>query len=404
MTEVAYNKPRAIPVVVSGALAVTAVVWCCLFVWSPDTWGCNLLFFGNAEGCFFNDYFMTSAVARMPVPYIDDCCSGWLDYQWVRRSEQCYPALAHYWVGLFPENLLGAVSCTLLGVAIYIWSLIVFFRKLIPGKVLMATSVACCSAPFLFAFGVGNLIFYAAGFSLLFLTWYDSASTWRRCVAAVALALASVLKISPALLWLLYLRKGDLSRLRYAGLSALIALLLFIVPFCCCGGRDAVHLWIENASMNSLVHARETLFGILGFVSNLMSSLGMGGLTGFAWYALRIASSCVGLIVLIIGCRFGSGLWDRGCAAVIGMLFTPPTMLYYTALYIIPFAIVGMYHGNDRINRISGLFCLSLCMTLRMPLLLGSANVCVAAAGSVDLAVALAMLIIRNRGRRHADG
>ena len=402
MTEVAYNKSHAIPVVVAALLAVAAVVWCCLFVFSPNTWCCNLLFFGNAEGCFFNDYFMTSAVSEMHIPYGEDCYSEWLDYHWVRRSEQCYPALAHYWVGLFPGNLMGAALCTLIGVAIYIWGLIVLFRKLIPGKVLLATSVACCSAPFLFAFGVGNLIFYAAGFSLLFLTWYDSASTWRKCVAALALALASVLKISPVLLGLLYFRKGFSSRHRYAFLSASIALLLFAMPFYFCGGTASVRLWLENALMNSSVHARENMFGIFGFVSNFMSSLGMGGLSGFAWYALRIVSSCVGLILLVIGCRFESGLWDRGCVAVMGMLFIPPTMLYYTALYIVPFAIAGMYHDNDRIKEISGMLCLSLCLIFRIPLLLGSANICLAAAASVDLAVVLAMSVIRNGRCRYA--
>lgn len=396
-----FSEDDKIPMMAFIVLLITALIWCIMFVVSPDTWYCGSLFFGNAEKNFFNDFFMTRAVARMPVPYAEACCSEWLDYG-VGRSEQCYPALANYWVGMFPENLLGAVLCTVLGVMIYVWGLIVFFRKLIPGKVLLATSVACCSAPFLFAFGVGNMIFYATGFSLLFLTWYDSASTWRKCAAALAFALAAVLKISPVLLGVLYLGNGWSPRFRYAILASVAALVLFVVPFAFCGGYDSFKLWVDNAAMNSLVHSRDNGFGLFGFVSELIASFSMGGLTGLAWGALRVVSSCLGLIVLVLGCRFGNNLWDRGGSAVIGVLFVPPVMLRYAALYIVPFTIAGMWHKDDRIRRISAAYCLSLCLLFRIPLLLGSANVCLAAAASVDMAVALMLTFLRNGYGHHA--
>ena len=397
----ANRQDERIAKMVLFALAFLSLAWCTLFVFFSDVCQCRSVFFGNADENFFNDFFVPRAVSRMPNPYIEDCFSEWLDYRIVRRLDQCYPALANYWVGLFPENLIGAMVCTSIGMMIYIWGLIVFFRRIIPDKVALATSVACCSAPFLFAFGVGNLVFYAAGFSLVFIAWYDSPITWRKYVAALMLALAIVLKITPAVLGMFYLCKLKNHQLRYLIVAIAAAFLFFFVPFLFCGGIASILTWFHNSSMNSIEYAGANRFGLFGFVAELSDSfaIGLGGGTRFA---LRLASTVIGLGVLVVGWRFGDKLWDKGCSAVLGMLFIPPTMMSYTSLYIIPFVISGMYHSNDRIRKVAAVYCLSLCALLRMPLYYGSANVCFAAAASVDLAFALSLMLINTGWDRNA--
>lgn len=384
---------RKTPIVAAIVLLVAAIAWC-LNVLIYTNSGQKCVFYQNAERDYFCDFFMPRAVVDMPVPYVEMCASDWIEGNSVRRPDQCYPALANFWVGLFPENLTGAVLCTVIGVVVFIWGMVVFFRRTIPDKVLIATSIVCSSSPFLFAVGVGNLILYTVGFSFVFLAWYDSTSRWRKSVAALALAIAAVLKIVPVLLGVAYLGRGWSSRCRYAFASAIIAILLFFIPFCFCGGVDAISAWMENAQMNSSVSARENMFGLVGFVSELMGSFALDELPYYGWLILRIVSSGLGLVLLVSSCISGNNSWTRLGTIVIGMFFVPPTMKCYTVLYVIPVVISGMYHDNGKISKLSAVCCVSMCMLLQVPLFLGplgSLNVCFADAASVDLAMILAL-------------
>ncbi len=393
--DVFAKKRNALYVAVFGTLSIAAIIWCVFFLFYPESYQSSL-FFGDAQKYFYNDYFVPRAVARMPAPYVKEGYSKWLDWVVVRKLDQCYPALANFWVRLFPENLIGAFLCTLIGVVVFVWGLQVLFKRLVPGRGLLAISTACCSSPFIFSVGVANLILYAAGFSFVFLAWHDSESPWRRCIASLALAMATVLKIVPVLLGVLYLDRRWRSNLWYAVMSAVIAIVLFTVPFFCCGGIDAMEAWFQNASLNSAEYAKLNRFGFFGFISELSTSFSFG-LTGRASQVLRIVSSSLGFVVLVIGWRLGDDLWEKGCLVVTGMLFIPPTMMYYTALYVLPFVISGIVHGDYRIRQISAVYCVSLCMLLRIPIYYGSANVCFTAAASVDLALALSCILLRRK-------
>lgn len=393
----ADKKKNFLPTAIFLMLAIAAVTWCVLFLFFPQA-GQDFLFLSRARTNFFFDYFCPRATADMPMPYVENCPCPYLDTGILLRQDECYPALANLWVGLFPADLIGAATCTLIGVCVFVWGLVLFLGRYVPGKVLITAVVACSSAPFLFAVTVGNLILYAVGFSLVFLAWYDSASRWRRSVAAVALALASVVKITPALLGVLYLGRGWRTRIRYVVLSAGVAILLFIVPFMFCGGWEAVTAWVENAAMNSAAYTQKNGIGLYGLFSVAIRSFYMGQAPWWVLRVLRIASVCLGVLVLALGSSRGNDPWAKGYAVVLGMLFIPPTMMCYTALYVLPFVITGMYHHNDRMRNASAVYCFSLCMLLRVPLLFGamdSLNVCFAAAASIDVAVVLSQLLLR---------
>lgn len=394
----AKSRSRRLPLAVIALLAIMAVIWCVLFVAFPNS-SQKCLFWCNAEANQFCDYFMPRAVSNMPRPYVEDWCSEWLADRTVRRHDQCYPALANYWVGLFTEDIGGATACTFVGVVVFILGMVVFFWRTIPDKVLIATSIVCCSSPFLFAVGVGNLILYTVGFSFVFLAWYDSPSRWRKCVASISLALASVLKISPVLLGLMYFDGRWKENLKCIILAGMSALLLFVAPFFLCGGVDSILAWMANASMNSSEYASLNYIGLFGFVNELFSCLTMRSLPDNVMLGLRVVSSGFGLFVLVIGCRCAVSFWSKGCAVVIGMLFVPPTMMGYTVLYVIPFLIAGMFESDHGIRDASATYCLPLCMLLQFPLLLGpvgSLNVCFSAAASVCFAVVLLLKLIRN--------
>ena len=388
------EQRTALPTAVFVILTIAALAWIAMVIGIPNSEQ-NCLFFCGGETNFYYDFFINKAVSKMPHQYVETAYSSMVELSKVSRHDQCYPPLANYWVGLFPESPVGAVSCTLIGVVVFILGLSAFFKRFIPGKGLISTVVVCCSAPFLFAVTVANLILYAVGFSLVFLAWYDSTSQLRKSVAAMALAISVVLKISPVLLGVLYLGRNWRFYIRHAILSAVIALILFIVPFTFCGGLEAFKAWLENASMNASTYATRNHFGLYGLVVVLVQSFSISQLPLIGLQILRVVSSSIGLFVLIKGCRLNSGSLERGAAVALGMLFLPPTMMYYTALFIIPFAISGMFHYNERIRKASAAYCLSQCTLLQIPLFLGrpgSLNESFAAAASIDLAIGLSLL------------
>ena len=371
-----------------------SLVWCVLYFFFPGT-GQDGVFFCHAKTNHYYDFFVPRAVARMPIPYVMDAFSNKIDPPCVKRVIQCYPALSNFWVGLFPENLVGAFGCTLIGAGVFICGLIVFFRQYIRERSFLATALVCCSAPFLFAATVGNLILYAVGFALVFLAWYNSTSQWRRFMAALSLAVATVLKITPVLLGLLYLGTGWRGRIKYIFISAFSAILLFSIPFLFCGGVSA---WFENAVLmnHSGQFANANGFGWFGLVHMLVKSFTMSDIPFVYLRILRLFSSCFGLVVLVLGC-VGKDSWTRGCGVVLGMLLIPPTMMGYTALYIIPFVVIGMCHVSSRIRGISVAYFLSLSVLVQMPLFLGpcgSLNACIAAAASIDMAIAVSSLSV----------
>ena len=127
-------------------LVVAALVWCICFVFFPRS-GQEALFWGFAEQNFFYDFYTNRAVAEMQHPYVEETYCDMVELSNVLRRDQCYPALANLWVGMFPNNLTGVLACTSIGVVVFVWGLIAFFRRTIPEKVTVATALVCCSAP-----------------------------------------------------------------------------------------------------------------------------------------------------------------------------------------------------------------------------------------------------------------
>jgi hypothetical protein len=84
------------------------------------------------------------------------------------------------------------------------------------------------SYPFLFSIERGNYIVLSAASVGFFICYYDSEKTSERVFAAICLALATVLKITPVFFGLLYFEKRQY---REIFLSAIIAVLLAFLPF-----------------------------------------------------------------------------------------------------------------------------------------------------------------------------
>lgn len=92
----------------------------------------------------------------------------------------------------------------------------------------------------------GNAILLAVTFINLFIAYFDSHIKSKRYLAIISLACASVMKVVPGILCILYLKRRDYKGLCYYGIIA--ALLTFLPFFCFPGGLNYISVLLENMS------------------------------------------------------------------------------------------------------------------------------------------------------------
>lgn len=368
------------------ALVGAAFVWVLLMWFVPGSHQ-DGLFFCSAREYQFCDFFCPRSVLAMVRPYAEAGMSSAIGN--VQRADQCYPALAVFLSGLFPETVMGAIACQALGSVVYFLGVWLYLGKYGVARPLLMASLLV-SAPYLFAAEVGNQILYAAGASFVFLSWYDSNRRSCRVLAVFALAVAAVLKIAPAILGLAWLCSPQKRDWRGAFLSAGVFILLLVVPFAFWGGIDGCAAWFENARANAQVYATRNELGLYGLIAELTHVVGYNGeVMPLIHGPLRLLSSLLAVVLLVSAFLRESDEFLRLCRLTLGMLFLPPTMMCYTVLYAVPLFIVGTCRSEGPYARSFALCWLTSCLSLRVPLLLGSANVCFAAAAILDLSCLL---------------
>lgn len=369
-------------------LVLSACAWGALFLFVPNSHQ-DSVFFCSAKDLYFMDFFMPRSMLSMEHPYAAQGNSPFIGC--VPRAGQCYPALAVLLSGCFEESVSGAVLCQALGILVYLLGVWMVLRKYkVDAPVAVASLLV--SSPCLFSFEVGNLIFYAAGAVMFFIAWYDSDSRKRRVVAALALAIAAVLKIAPVILGLAYLRRGRARDWRGAFLSGSFFLILLLVPFAFWSGAEGFSSWVENARANSsqAEYVTRNVFGFYGLVSGLVQIVGYSAeVMPVLQTPVRLFSSVFGLLLVILAAFRDGDEFVQMCLLALGMLFVPSTMMCYTVLYVLPFFLVGTARCHGRMANAFGLCFVSSCLPLQIPLLLGSANICFSAAAMLDLSFML---------------
>lgn len=256
--------------------------------------------------------------------------SGWIEGEMhVARHDRCYPATAIVPMKLFPRTWCGARLWTIGVALVFVGALCWIARSGWP--ILLLGSM-----PVLFNLERGNPIGVAAACVGVFLAGYRSLRKGVRIVAALALSLATCLKISPVVLGVLYLREKDW---RGIGWCVVLSSILFAVPwFFVPEGFSALPVMVENAKGNFMEYARAAEFGLVDL-----------------WRAVRVAlhqdcmhlwPGCLAVARLsqVLGlAAIAYGAWKRRpLLAVVGMLWAAGNMHYYGALYFLPLFVMEM--------------------------------------------------------------
>ena len=255
--------------------------------------------------------------------------SGWNGggYE-VAAFDRCYPPLAMLPMRPFPATHGGALCWAIASAVLFMLAMLVPARR-----GLRALAILPLSMPFLFGLERANTVWISVACVGVFLSWYESEVRWKRVSAALALSVAAVLKISPALLGVLYFNTRSGVAVREILLSATAAVLLFFGGFLFVpDGFGGLGAMLSNAAANADMYSRSTDFGLLPVWRAVRVLAGQDCTAPWAGMAavLRI-SQAIGFAVLLRGCV----LRDR-MLVVGGMLMAAGNMLYYGMLYLAP--------------------------------------------------------------------
>ena len=222
------------------------------------------LFFGNPRDTFM-DFFNVVICGKMPY-----------------TMQMIYPPLCHAilsFVGYFmPAALLKdggfAVRESQIGMGVFFgWMMILLyvffrvFRKMYCSSLrdsenhFVTDIVLFCvlfSAPFIFCFERGNIIFLALICLMIYIQWYQSENILLRLIAFTALAVSAGIKVYPAILGLLLIRE---KKWKQASLLVVMGAVVFFSPFLLMVG--------ENRSVFKLLSNIE-------YTTGLYSTIGYG--------------------------------------------------------------------------------------------------------------------------------
>lgn len=319
------SKIPVFPVLLIG----TFIIWAVLTVLCPSA-GQSRLFYEEGRE-LFSDFAMPRACAQAANPYTDTAVP-------VEFHDRCYGMAGYVLASVFPiDTRFGGLLFSIVGVLLFILALLVLRNRYRDSGWLMVIAVLL-SSPVLFSLERANQIWIAAAGVMLFLVWHDSEQRWRRLAAVLALALASALKITPAVFSLLLLKQKRWSNFV---IFVIAGAFMTLVPFAAWCGIGAVGDWV--ARMHEHV-------GVYHFVKNwgVPRLIRLGAIfLGQSVHEIPALIRCGQLVDILVGALAFTGAIRTTnrrnevllLAAVI--VFAPKVSQYYTVLYFIPALVMS---------------------------------------------------------------
>ena len=247
--------------------------------------------------------------------------TGWRD--------RVYPLFGLLPLKLFPATRFGG----------YLWSTIaglVFLGSLCLISKSWWSLLLACSMPFLFNLERGNTTWLSAAFAGVFLAWWDDEKGWKQLVAAVCLAVAGGMKVTPFALGLIYFTKW---RWRPVVLCGFLSAVFVFVPWMFLSdGFAEFSAMVRNAAAQSQFMQRASDFGLVQLWRTARIVLGQD--IQEVWSGMKlvaVTSQLIGVAVLVVGAKRRDYLLMVG-----GMLWAAGNMYYYAMLYLLPVLVIEL--------------------------------------------------------------
>lgn len=307
----------------------------------------RMLFF-NGGNDFGADYFNTNRYVAEFDPYgntINGACNhNYLPINYVFQyilsltADYGQMTLSDCWHDLW-GCLLPFALYSIICVGFFLYSLIKVAQRFKINK--RWIFIPMLSSIMLYTIERGNTILIAATFVNLFIAYFDNPNKgWRR-IAVIALSIASVMKMVPGILCVLYLKKKDYKGLLFYGI---ISSLLTILPFLCFPG--GVHdIFVVKNNMAAQISTYSAMFSPYRFgLMGIATEISIVFHTNF-W---SIFAKLLSYILLFASIYIAYVIKDNN-KAIIYLLFIPAlwsgSVFAYNAIYLFPLFLytVGGY-------------------------------------------------------------
>ena len=258
------------------------------------------------------------------------CVTGWRD--------RVYPLFGILPLKPFPKTRFGGYLWSATAGLAFLASLCLISKSWLP--LLFAFSM-----PFLFNVERGNTTWLSAAFAGIFLAWWDDDKDWKQLAAAVCLAIAGAMKVTPFAFGLVYFTKWRWRPVLLCGF--LSAVLVFVPWMFMSDGPAEFSAMIRNAAAQSQFMQRASDIGLVQLWRTFRIVVGQD--INEVWPGMKlvaVASQLVGVAALIYGAYRRDRLLMVG-----GMLWAAGNMCYYAMLYLLPVFViewVGVGRGGMR--------------------------------------------------------
>ena len=191
------------------------------------------------------------------------------------------------------------------------------------------------SAPSLYVLERGNLIFVSMSCILFYLYGYGSKKTYVRHLAFISLAIATAIKIYPAILGLLLVRE---KRWKDVFVCILWGMAIFLIPFAFVGGIKELPVMVANIlncgkdmALNGFGH-KVNITNTFGWIGDLLGQERVFDLLG---NLLAISSVVLAIVITLFG-DFKGAKWKIVAVPSLAMITFPGFSFVYSLIFVVP--------------------------------------------------------------------
>lgn len=207
----------------------------------------------------------------------------------------------------------------------------------------MAVAAVLLSGIFIYSIERMNTIFWAWTCVLAFIFGYKSEDKKMRELSYICLAIASALKIYPAVFGILLLRD---KRIWDAVRTVIYGIAAFILPFFyLVGGLKNFSTLLENVSLNTRAYKTRVIFFRFGLIPHYLISLKAGTKIDMDFIDTLSLVSYGFILIAIIVAFLQKSNWKAVAMLSLAIVLTPVNSAYYCGLYIVP-ALIMFLNDN----------------------------------------------------------
>jgi len=195
-------------------------------------------------------------------------------------------------------------------------------------------SIILLSAPYIYMFERGNLIFVALLFLMAFVFGKDSKNKYVRELAYICLGIAAALKIYPAVFGLLLIKDKNY---KAAVRTTLYGIAFFVIPFFAYGGISDMYRMYTDIRFAEDQFAGTGLGGKVNLSATISVIIGFLGIDYMAPFVQKVfvVLPYIYMIFAVIACMFHKSKW-KICTLLVSLIILVPAFSFvYTLIFLI---------------------------------------------------------------------